>query len=342
MTRWRQAISTIWNNEVYKKLINFIHVNEPDIIHIHNTFPLGSPAIISAVQKENIPLVMTLHNYRLLCLNAIFYRQGFVCEDCLGHYPWRGILHECYRKRPESAVVACMICFHRLIKTWDHVDRFIALTKFSHDKFVEAGIASEKIDIRPNFIFPDPGCRTAKGKYALFIGRLSSEKGSKTLLNAWAHLDSDIPLKIVGDGMLKGDIYSIIPNMKNVALLGKLTSEEIYSLMEEASFLIFPSEWYEGMPRVLLEAFAKGLPVITSDIGSQKTIVKSGLTGLYFEAGDYVDLTRKAIWAFEHPDAMTAMGKAARREYEEKYTAEKNYTILMEIYSKAISYHRNH
>ncbi len=333
---WRAAV-TLWNREAYTRVREAIRLHRPDILHVHNTFPLASPAVIHAAKAEGVPVVMTLHNYRLLCVNAFLFRQGQVCEACLGRLPWRGALYGCYREsRAASAVVAGMITLHRALGTWSLVDRFIALTEFARQKFIEGGFPPEKISVKPNFVHPDPGPGEGRGGYALFVGRLSPEKGLGTLLMAWERLGGKAPLKIVGDGPLAPEVQEAQKRIPGVEWLGRKAPEEVYALMGEASFLVFPSEWYEGFPKVLAEAFAKGLPVLASALGSQGSIVDHGRTGLHFRPGDPEDLAAKVEWLLAHPNELARMRKEARAEYEAKYTAEENYRQLMAIYQTVL------
>jgi len=329
---WRAAV-TLWNREAHSRVREAIRLHRPDILHVHNTFPLASPAVIHAAKAEGVPVVMTLHNYRLLCVNALLFRHGQVCEACMGRLPWRGALYGCYRdSRSASAVVAGMLALHRALGTWSLVDRFIALTEFARQKFIEGGFPPEKIAVKPNFVHPDPGLGEGGGGYALFVGRLSPEKGVKTLLRAWEQLGVKIPLKIVGDGPLMPGVSRLAQKVRGLEILGYKEPEEIYSLMGKASFLVFPSECYEGFPRILIEAFAKGLPVLTSALGSQGSVVEHLRTGLHFRPGDPEDLAAKVEWLLAHPKELVRMRKEARAEYEARYTAERNYEQLMAIY----------
>lgn len=334
---WRQAGLTLWNQEAYRRVREAIREHRPDLLHVHNTFPLASPAVIHAAKAEGVPVVMTLHNYRLLCVNALFFRQGQVCEACLGRLPWRGALYGCYREsRAASAVVAGMITLHRAMGTWGLVDRFIALTEFSRRKFLEAGFPPEKISVKPNFVYPDPGPEEGRGGYAIFVGRLSPEKGVVTLLEAWRRLGGRLPLKIVGDGPLIGEVSRVAQEMPGVEVLGHRVPEEIYALMGEASFLVFPSEWFETFGRVAIEAFAKGTPVLAANIGAVGEVTEHGRTGLHFRPGDPENLAAKVEWLLSHPAELSRMRKEARAEYEARYTAERNYEMLMAIYCEVL------
>jgi glycosyltransferase involved in cell wall biosynthesis len=336
---WRQAALTFWNREAYRRVREAVRSLRPQVVHVHNTFPLASLAVVRAAKAEGVPVVMTLHNYRLLCVNALLFRQGRVCEACLGRLPWRGAVYGCYREsRPASAVVAGMLAFHRLLGTLEGVDRFIALTEFAREKFLQAGFPPQKLVVKPNFVHPDPGPGEGRGGYALFVGRLSPEKGVGTLLRAWEVLGGRVPLKVVGDGPLGEEVGRAAARLPGVEWLGRRSPQEVYALMGEAAFLVFPSEWYEGFPRVLAEAFARGLAVLATALGSQGAIVEDGRTGLHFRPGDPLDLAAKADWLLSHPEALAQMRREARREYEEKYTAEKNYEMLVVIYERACNH----
>lgn len=338
MPAWRRAAVTIWNNHTYRKLRALIRETHPEVAHIHNTFPLASPAVFHAAAAEGVPVVMTLHNYRLLCPAAIFYRNGRVCEDCLGKtFPWPGVLHGCWRGPTSTAVVAAMLTLHRWMGVWeDKIQTYIALTEFARQKFVEGSFSPNKFVVKPNFVAPDPGVGTHTGGYALFVGRLSAEKGIRTLLRAWERLGGKLPLKIVGDGPLRDMAREAVRQIDGVEWLGRKTPQEVYELMGEAECLVFPSEWYEGFPRVIVESFAKGLPILATSMGSHKELIDNGRTGLLFRPGDHEDLAAQVEWLLSHPKEVAHMRKEARREYEEKYTAEINYNQLMQIYQQAI------
>ena len=336
------ASNTIWSRESYKKLQELIKKTRPHIAHFHNTFLQISPSAYYACYEKEIPVVQTLHNYRLLCPNALFFRDNHVCEDCLGQTPpWAGVLHRCYRdSHSQTLVSAIMITLHRWLKTWEEkVDIYIALTEFSRQKFIQGGIPEEKIVVKPNFVYPDPGVRTSdKSKYVVFVGRLSTEKGLHTLLNAWRNLNP-IPLKIVGDGPLLSETQEFIKieHLENIELLGHCSHSDVLELIKQARLLILPSVLYENFPLTIAEAFACGIPVIASRLGAMEEIIEDGQTGLHFTPGNAESLVSKVDWAWTHPNQMREMGRNARHEYEEKYTAERNYEKLIDIYTKAIT-----
>lgn len=333
------ALSTIWNQKSYKRLKKFFQKESPDVVHFHNTFPLISPAAYYAARAHNIPIVQTLHNFRLLCPGALLLYDGRVCERCLETtFPWPALLRSCYRNSfIATACLSATLTIHRILGTWRRmVDIYIALTEFSRKKTIEGGLPAKKIVVKPNFCYTDPGQGQGQGNYALFVGRLSQEKGVDVLLDAWARLDHTFPLKIIGSGPLTAKIKTHCALNGNIHFIGLRTREEVLQFMKNASLLIFPSLWYEGFPMVIVEAFATGLPVVGSGHGSMASLIDHGRTGLHFKPNSPADLARQITWAWEHEKEIQEMRGEARREYEQKYTAERNYGILIEIYKRAV------
>ena len=329
------ARATIWNDEVYRELRTLIRREQPQVAHFHNTFPLISPAAYHAARAEGVPVVQTLHNYRLLCPNALFFREGRVCEDCLGKtLSWPGIVHACYRSsRPASGAVAAMQSVHWATGTWvKAVDAYVALTGFARQKFIEGGLPPAKIMVKPNFVDPDPGAGGGDGGYFLFVGRLSREKGVETLLAAWEQLRGRIPIKIVGDGPLAPEVAAAARRIPELEWVGRQPRDRVLAMMKNAKALIFPSVWYEGFPMVMVEAYAVGLPVIASDLGSMSSLVDHGRTGLRFRPSDPQELANQAKWALAHPTELGKMREEARSEFEGNYTAKRNYRLLTKIY----------
>ncbi|MBD2355802.1 glycosyltransferase family 4 protein [Tolypothrix sp. FACHB-123] len=332
------ATRTVWSDESYQTVKGLLASKPFDVVHVHNFFPIVSPSVYYAAKTEGVPVVQTLHNYRLLCPNALFFRDGQVCEDCLGQFiPYSGVVHGCYRdSKVASGGVATMLTVHRLMATWSKtVDLYIALTEFARQKFIAGGLPAEKIVVKPNFVSLEPTVGNGCGGYALFVGRLSVEKGLDTILQAWEHLGTQIPLKIVGDGPLADQVLAAAKTLPQVEWLGRKTMSEVHDLMGEAMFLVFPSKWYETFGRVAIEAFAKGTPVIAANIGAIAELVDSGRTGLHFRPGDADDLTAKVKWLLANPSNLSQMRQQARAEFETKYTAVKNYQRMMEIYLQA-------
>jgi glycosyltransferase involved in cell wall biosynthesis len=334
------AKGTVWASDTRRDFVQLLRDQKPEVVHVHNTFMMISPSIYSACHEAKVPVVQTLHNYRLLCPAATLFRDGKVCEECVGGSLWHGIQHGCYHKsRPATAVVALMLASHRLRGTWDReIACFVALTEFSRGKFIEGGLPAEKIFVKPNFIHPDPDSRRGDGDSVVFVGRLSPEKRVSTVLAAWKRLRLPIPIKVIGGGPDQHQLeaQAALDGLTTVHFLGQTPREQTLAAINDARFLVFSSEWYENFPVTIGEAFACRTPVIASRMGAMKEIVSDGRTGLLFSPGDPEDLAQKVEWAWTHPDEMRAMGAEARREYELKYTAEKNYPILMEIYKRAI------
>jgi glycosyltransferase involved in cell wall biosynthesis len=335
MSRAALAKNTVWNQTTYRDLRTLIRKERPQVAHFHNTFPLISPAAYYAARAEGVPTVQTLHNYRLLCPNALFFREGRPCEDCVGQaVPWPGVIHACYRgSHLSSAGVAAMLTAHRAMGTWVRaVGAYITLTEYTRRKFIQGGLPAEKIVVKPNFVYPDPGPGAGRGMYALFVGRLSREKGVDTLLSAWSTLKEKIPLRIVGDGPLGPKVAAAAQRFTEVEWLGRQTRNQVLTSMKEARVLIFPSVWYEGFPTVIAEAYAAGLPVIASNLGNMSTLIDHGRTGLHFHPDDPKDLAARVEWASSHPAQLDRMREEARAEYEAKYTAKRNYELLGAIY----------
>lgn len=348
MSQISAAFQTVWSWETHKKLSSFLAQNKPDLVHFHNIFPLISPSAYYACHELSIPVVQSLDNPRLICPTATFYRNGRLCQDCLGKTPpYPGVLHGCYHNsRSQTAVVAAMLTLHRWLKTWrNQVDLFLVATAFYRQKFIEGGLPSERVVVKPHFVHPDLGRRLAdhNGNYALFIARLDPEKGVHTMLEAWRELPA-IPLKVRGSGQLERESVTFIQRhrLNKVEIIGRLSRTELTRLIKNARFLIWPSEgYYETFGYAAVECFSAGVPVIASRIGVMSEIVKDGITGLYFIPGDSADLARKVKWAWEHPREMAEMGRNARREYEMKYTANRNYEMLMNIYQRTIESKRD-
>lgn len=330
------ATATVWAPDSRRALEDLLRRHRPDLVHFHNTFPLISPAAYYACRTAGVPVVQTLHNYRLLCPSATLFRQGRPCEACVGRsFAWPGVLHRCYRgSAAATAVVAGMLSVHRALGTWSRlVHVYVALTEFARRKFTEGGLPPDRIVVKPNVLRDVPTPGDHRGTFALFAGRLAAEKGVKTLAEAWRHVPPGVSLRIVGSGPLERLSGS---GPEGVEWLGGQPREAVFAQMRDAAFLVLPSEWYEGgFPLVALEAFACGLPVVASRLGCMQEIVREGTTGLLFAPGDPLDLAEKIRWATDHPEQMHAMGANARRQFEAEYSAGRNFDALMGIYQQA-------
>jgi glycosyltransferase involved in cell wall biosynthesis len=318
---WR----TSWSERTNHELRDILTRESPDVAHFHNTFPLISPSAYFACRAAKIPVVQTLHNYRLLCPGGNLFRDGAICEECISHSLVRSIVHGCYHDSClASAAVAGMLTAHRLLRTWtEQVDLFLVCTEFARGKFLDAGFDGARIRVKPNFIAPDPRVHFSGGENALYIGRLSEEKGPQLLPLAWSKLSAVIPLEILGDGPLRAFLEADCTRfgLRNVHFSGWLGAQAAIERLHAAKFLIVPSTCYEGFPMAIAEAYACGVPVIAAGHGSLAEIVRDGFTGLHFIPGDAEDLALKVEWAWTHPNEMETMGLAARVEFETKYNA---------------------
>ena len=337
MNKLQLARATVWNAHTYSELRKLFGREHFSVAHFHNTFPLISPSAYYAARDEGIPVVQTLHNFRLICPGTLLYRDGHVCEDCLGKVPaLPSIIHACYHDSAvQTAVVALENTVHQARSTWySGVDAYIATTEFVRQKFIQAGFPAEKIFVRAHAVQPDPGLHQGQGDYALYVGRLTLEKGIRTLLEAWRGF-ANIPLKIIGDGPLKDEVQAFIAQHNlNIELIPWLQPGDVMQQIKGARFLLFPSQWYETFGRVIIEAFACGIPVIASNLGAPAELVDHQRTGLHFKAGDAQSLAQSVSELWSSPQTSQALGDAAREEYERKYTAEPNYQRLMQIYGK--------
>ena len=333
MSRLDALAENLWSRRTWNDVAKLARTFRPDVIHVHNTFAMVSSSVYWAAARAVVPVVQTLHNFRLMCVQAMFLKDGKVCEDCIDRVPWRGVVHKCYRSSGlYSAAQATVIGMNRAIGTYrDRVTRYIALTDFCRDKFIQGGLPAERISVKPNFVdierVPTNGRRGG-----LFVGRLAAEKGVDVLLAALKELPN-VSIDVIGDGPESARLAE----HPQVNLLGWLGAAEINERMQRAAYLVMPSIWYENFPRTLVEAYANGLPVIASRLGSLAELVDHGRTGLVFEPRSAHDLARHLAWAEAFPQKMRAMGENARETYEARFTPERNYARLLEIYEHAVA-----
>lgn len=327
----------IWSRRTSRDIARIAGAFRPDIIHAHNTFALISSSVYWAASGADVPVVQTLHNFRLLCVQAMFLHENQVCEACLGRVPWRGVTRRCYRNSAlQSAALAAMLGVHRTLGTYrDKVTRYIALSEFCRNKFIEGGLPASRVAVKPNFV--DIGDLPAETSRCggLYVGRLAPEKGIDLLMQALRELPNTT-IDVIGAGPQE-DRIEAHPQLR---MLGWREPAAIYERMRHAAYLVMPSIWYENFPRTLVEAFANGLPVIASRLGSLAELVEHGHTGLLFDPGSPRDLARHLAWAEAFPGKMRVMGAQARAKYEAMFTPEKNYEQLMAIYEDAIAAHK--
>lgn len=334
----RLGFTAAWSHKTYKELCALIQKEKPEIAHFYNTFPLITASAYAACQDKGVPVVQTVQNYRFVCPNGLLLRAGKPCEDCFGTSFLPAIRYRCYRASlPATGAVVWSLLNNRWRGTYNNlVNRYIAPTQFGAKKLIQGGLPRHMMEVKPNFlpVIPAPG--TGSGGYALFAGRLSSEKGLRSLLEAWKNVKG-LPLKIAGDGPLREELQSFV-TMHNLPIefLGYVSHSEVLSLTGDAVFLVVPSEWYEGFPMVVVQALACGTPVIASRLGSLDEIVEEGKTGLKFEAGNPQDLAIRVNELASDWSRLARMRIHARAAFEERYTAKINYSQLMEIYQSAL------
>jgi glycosyltransferase involved in cell wall biosynthesis len=332
------ALRTLWSAESYQQINKKLGEGSFDIMHVQNFFPLWSPAVYYAASRNGVPVVQTLHNHRLLCVNALLFRDQRVCEDCVGRlFPWHGVKHACYRQsRAASAVVAMMVGAHKMAGTWrKRVTTYIAVSEFTRQKYIAGGFPADQIVVKPSFIHPAPKLGNGSGNYALYVGRLSPEKGIATMLEAWKTAQSPVPLKIVGQGQLEQLVTQAAGACDRIEYLGPRSLPEVLELMANAAFLVFPSELYETMGRTIMEAFAVGTPVIAANIGPPASMVVPEETGFHFQPGSVSELREKVEWCSRNLDQLRSLRPNARRAFEATYTGPANLEMLLNIYRDA-------
>lgn len=334
--------SSIYNFQSAKKVKEEIRAFKPDIIHVHNFFFTASPSVIIQAYKEKVPVIVTLHNFRLLCASALLLRDNKICELCINNdFPWHGVKYKCYHNSAlQSAVVGGMSAVHKWIGTWrNKVDMFISPASFSRKKILQSslGVAANKIKVKHNFV-KDPGIG-APGKrknYYLFVGRLSSEKGVDVLLKAWENL-KEHRLVIAGDGPEKESLMAQYGHFENISFVGKISRQQVFELMQTCKALVFPSVCYEGLPLTIAEAFATGTPVIGSSLGAMQEMIIPEKNGLLFEPGNPQSLAGTVLLFEKYTQGENdEMYYNARNSYIEYYSPHKCYEQIMEIYNLVI------
>jgi glycosyltransferase involved in cell wall biosynthesis len=302
-----------------------------DVVHCHNLFPTLGPAVLAAASEAGAAVVLTLHNYRLACIAGTFYRDGRVCEDCLGRLPWPGVIHSCYRaSTSQSAVIAASLGVARARRTFDSVDVFLAVSEFVREKHVRAGLPAERIVVKPNAA---PACqrREGPGSYFLVLSRLSVEKGVAEVVRAW---ESGLGvLRVAGDGPERTAIETLTAG-RGIHMEGAVSADDVPGLLAHARAVLLPSAWFEGQPRVIVEAYAAGVPVIASRIGGLAEVVIDGETGFTVPPGD--DAAWRAA-AHQLTDDACAMrlGDGAYRLWKERFSPDRGLEMLEAAYSQA-------
>ncbi len=325
-----------WSSQSYNRLRKILREFKPDVAHFHNIYFALTPSVYDACREEGVAVVQSLHNFRMFCANALFFRDGHVCEDCLIKSPMEGVKHRCYRNSLlASGAVTAVTSFHRWRKTWTQkVNMYITATEFTRSKYIQAGLPGDKIVVKANVFRPDGEFEKPKGEYVLYVGRLSEEKGVRRLLAAWERLPR-IPLKLMGDGHLASELKSFVDSqgLTQVEFLGTLDAQKYSQYMRGAKFLVLPSQCYENFPRIAVEAFAFGLPVLASRLGSLAEIIVEGKTGCFFDPVDTAALCDQAqkMWQMN----MGAMSLGVRRIFEQQYSPGVHLSQVLSIYRRA-------
>lgn len=332
----RALLEAPWNMRQQRAMAARVRDWRPDLAHVHNTWFTLSPAIFHALRAEGVPTVMTLQNYRLICAKAQLFRDGRPCTDCVGTHPWRGVQHACYRDSVgASAIAASTIAVARARRTWDGIDRFIAPSEFVKRVFVGAGMAAERIFVKPNMV-PDPGPRAQPPSASCILlcaGRLSPEKGVSMLLEAWCATAAEVPeleLHVVGDGPLRGALERL--GAPRVRFIDWVAPAQLTQMMLEARALLFPSIWYENFGRVIVEALAAGLPVLASDIATPAEVVGE-LGARWLVKPDDRAAWTGALCSLADSAAVDDAGLRARELFEAKYGFATGLERLLEAYA---------
>ena len=333
MKNHHAALQTLWSHKAVADVTALSEKFRPELIHSHNTFPLISPSLYSVATRLNVPIIQTLHNFRLICPQATLLRNGVQCEDCVGNLPWRAIVHRCYRNSlSQSAVSSSMIMLHRLLRTWHtKVTRYIVLNQLCRDKFIAGGLPFDLLRIKPNFVDSANEPEWMHRSGGVFIGRLSEEKGLRVLAEALSQLP-DSQIDVYG----KGGLQTFVETTSGFNYKGFQEPIELQACLRQAAYLVVPSTGVESFGLVAIEAFAAGTPVIASANGGLQEIVVHGKTGFLVEPGNSEALARAIAFADDHPDEMKIMGQAARQVYLSRYTPDINYRQLMTIYREAV------
>ncbi len=334
---WMVAANAVWNRRTYREARALLRDEAPKLIHCTNTFPLISPSIYRAAAAERVPVVQALRNYRRMCANACFYGSGGTCEICLTKtLAWPSVVKSCYRS---SHTASTVYLAQQATMRWAQatIGRYYALTEFARRKFLAAGIPADRLDVKPNFIDPDPGVGRRTGDYVLFAGRLSPEKGIAVLLEAWRIVGRRALLKIVGDGPDRPLVEAAIAAGLRIDYCGPRTPDEVLELAGDAACVVLSSKVYETFGRTIVEAFSRGVPVVVPRIGALGELADHGVTGFCFEPGDAAGLAESVLRLTQNPELRRRMGDAARVEFESRYTADVNYRQLMAIYGRALA-----
>ncbi|MDJ0848751.1 MAG: glycosyltransferase family 4 protein [Myxococcota bacterium] len=321
-----------WSHAMGRRVARFLDAHPVDVGHVHNFFPLLTPVVHDTLRSRGVPVVQTLHNYRLVCANGLFLREGRPCEECVARGPWNAVRHGCYRgSRLQTAAWARAATRQRARGLWRTlVDRFVAPSDFLRRKLVAAGLPDERFVVKPNPV-PDPGPPAAVGQGAVYVGRLSPEKGVRLLLEAWRELEGE-SLTVVGTGAEESELRRIGRDLPGVRFTGELAPDRVQEELARAAFLVAPSLCYENFPLAVAEAFAAGRPVVASHPSALSDLVEDGRTGLRFATGSAAELASACRRLAGSPALCAELGREARQRYEDELTPERCAAHLEEIY----------
>jgi glycosyltransferase involved in cell wall biosynthesis len=339
MGKLKAARNAVWSDRTYAELSRLLTEVQPDVAHFHNTFPLISPSGYQACYDQCVPVVQTLHNFRLVCPGGMLMRDGKPCEQCVGGSLVPSLIHRCYRDSlMATAVIVWMLAKHRARGSYERlVDKYIVLTEFAAKRLRMGGIPPERIEIKPNSIPSFSSGRHMESPYAVYVGRLSIEKGVHILIKAWSDVKG-LGLKIIGDGPMRRDLETSARQQSTaIKFLGRQDHDEVLRLIGGAHLLILPSLCYENFPLSILEAFACGIPVVASRLGSMDEIVQENISGRKFSLGSATDLARVVNELGSDNSERQRLGVGARQQFEDYYAANRNISRLMEIYDSAIT-----
>ncbi len=343
--RVRTGLQSFYNRDAARQLTEAVNSFRPDIIHVHNLFFKASPSILYRAKKLGIPVVMTIHNYRLICANALLLRNNKICELCIQKkFPLSGVRYKCYRSSAiESALVTGITGFHKLLGTWrKNIDSLIVLSTFMKDKLLHSSLQfpAQDIVVKPNFVPDIYDGPSPRDNYFLFVGRLSREKGIDTLLDCFSGSNS-ARLIIAGDGPEKERVMAAASLDPAISYIGQQPKENIIALMKKSKALIFPSIWYEGMPMTIIESLATGTPVIASGLGAMTEMVRDGYNGFLFPAGNAKELQKRIQFFSTIETDDQYLYKNARQSYLDNYQPEVHYASILKIYENALANRRS-
>lgn len=335
LSKLRLAIDTIFSLKTYKEVKKLIDENDIDVVHVHNTLPLISPSIYYAARTKKVPVVQTIHNFRLLCPGATFTRCGEICEDCVSKGLEQSLKHKCYRNSiSQTFIMYTMLKLHRIIGTYNKIN-YITLTEFNKQKLSILVKDKSKIHVKPNFVEKREQVKRKLEDYFVYIGRLDDIKGINFLVEAWKNIDKNINLYIIGTGPEEEKLKHIISEnrLNNVKLLGFMKREDAFKVIEKSRAIIIPSKWYEGFPMTIVESFSLGVPVIGSKLGNIESIIEDGRSGLLFTANSEESLKEVINKVFCDRGLNVDLENNAYKLFKEKYTDEENYRSIEKIYN---------